>query len=88
MIDESVLRWFGHIERMEKERIAKRVYVGECVGNRLVDRPRKRWIDSVNKCLQRRSLNVGQARGMVYDMNEWQEFVWWNAWGIAWGVNP
>ena len=23
MIDEGVLRWFGHVEKMEKERIAK-----------------------------------------------------------------
>ena len=28
-IDESVFRWFGHVERMERNRIAKRVYVGE-----------------------------------------------------------
>ena len=28
--DESVLHWFGHTERMENDRIAKRVYVGEC----------------------------------------------------------
>ena len=41
-IDEDVLRWFGHVERMEKERIAKRVYVGECAGSRPVGRPRKR----------------------------------------------
>ena len=27
-IDEGVLRWFGHVERMENDRIAKRVYVG------------------------------------------------------------
>ena len=27
-IDEGVLWWFGHVERMEKDRIAKRVYVG------------------------------------------------------------
>ena len=29
-IDEGVLRWFGHVERMERDRIAKSVYVGEC----------------------------------------------------------
>ena len=27
-IDEGVLRWFGHVERMENDGIAKRVYVG------------------------------------------------------------
>ena len=29
-IGEDVLRGFGHLERMERDRIAKRVYVGEC----------------------------------------------------------
>ena len=33
-IDEGVIMWFGHMERMEKDRIAKRVYVGECAGSR------------------------------------------------------
>ena len=27
-IDKGVLRWFGHVERMETDRIAKRVYIG------------------------------------------------------------
>ena len=27
-IDKDVLRWFGHVERMERDRISKRVYVG------------------------------------------------------------
>ena len=29
-IDEVVLRWFGHVERVENDMIAKRVYLGEC----------------------------------------------------------
>ena len=40
-IGEGVLRWFGHVERMERDRIAKRVYVGECAGSRSVGRPRR-----------------------------------------------
>ena len=35
-IDEGVLRWFGNVERMENDRIAKRVYVGVCAGSRSV----------------------------------------------------
>ena len=31
--DEGVLQWFGHVERMENDRIAKRVYVRECAGS-------------------------------------------------------
>ena len=29
-IDEGVLRWFHNVERMENDRNAKRVNVGEC----------------------------------------------------------
>ena len=40
-IDEGVLWWFGHVERIEKDRIAKKVYVGECAGCHSVGRRRK-----------------------------------------------
>ena len=53
-IDESVLRWFDHIGRMGNDNVAKRIYVGECMGSRLVDRPRKKSIDSVNDCLKKK----------------------------------
>ena len=35
-INESVLYQFGYIERMENNRIAKRVYVRECMDSHLV----------------------------------------------------
>ena len=41
-LDEGVLRWFGYVKRMERHRIGKRVYVGECAGSRSVGRPQKR----------------------------------------------
>ena len=88
MIDESVLQWFGHVERMEKDRIAKRVHVGECAGSRSVGRPRKRWIDTVKDCLRKVSLEVRQTRRIVQDRSEWRGFVSGIAWGIARGMNP
>ena len=33
---DGVLQGFGHVERMENDRIAKRVYVGVCAGSRSV----------------------------------------------------
>ena len=40
--NESMLRGFGYVERMERDRIAKRFYVGESAGCRSVGRSRKR----------------------------------------------
>ena len=60
--DESVLRLVGHIERMGNESDAKRVYVGEDVGNRLAGRPRKMWIDTVSEIEKKRGLDIRQTR--------------------------
>ena len=46
------------------------------------------WINFANDCLKKRGLNVWQARRMVYDRNEWEEFVRGNDWGIAREINP
>ena len=55
---------------MEKDRIAKRLYVGEFAGSRSVGRQRKRWIDTVKECLKKRGLDVRQARRMLQDRSE------------------
>ena len=56
MIDESVLQWFGNIERMRNNRIAKRVYVGESIKSHLVGCQWKRWINSVNDRLKKKKV--------------------------------
>ena len=86
-IDESVLRGFGHVKRMENDMITNRVYAGECAGSCSVGRPRKRLIDAVKDCLRKRGLNIRQARRMVQDRSEWQGFVRGNAWGVGRGMN-
>ena len=68
---------------MEKNRIAKRVYVGEGACSRSVGRPRKRWIDTVKECLRKRGLDVRQTGRVEQD-----GFVRGNAWGITRGMNP
>ena len=89
-IDESFFRWSGHVERMENERIAKRVYVGECAGSRSVGRLRKRCIDTMKKYLKKRSLDIRLARRMVQiqDRSERWGFVKENGWAFARGINP
>ena len=91
-IDEVVLRWFAHGERMKRDKIDKRVYVGECAISCSVGRPRNRWIDIVKECLKKkkkkRDLDVRQVRRMVHDRSVWWRFVMGNAWGVAWEMNP
>ena len=79
IIDEGILWWFSHVERMERDMIAERVYVRECAGIRSMGRAQKRWIDIMKSCLRKGGLDVRR---------EWWRFVRGNAWGIAHGMNP
>ena len=78
-IDKGVLRWFDHMEKMKKDRIAKRVYIGECAGSCSVGRLLKRWIDIMKGCLKKRGLTIRQAKRMVYYRSAWWGFVRGNA---------
>ena len=72
-IDRGVLRWFNHVERGENDRITKCAYVGQCAGSRSVGRPRKRWIDTVKDCLEKRGMDVRQARRMLHVWSVWRD---------------
>jgi hypothetical protein len=41
--DQSVFRWYGHMERMENNRLGKKIYVSDVAGVRKRGKPRKRW---------------------------------------------
>ena len=55
-IYEVALRWFGRVERMENDRIAKGVFVRQCAGSRTVGRPRWIWNYTVKDCLRKRDV--------------------------------
>ena len=73
--DQSTLRWFGHIERMEEDRLVKRIYRSEARGVAPRGRPQLRWMDGVKRALNDRGVSVDQARVKVRDRNEWRAIV-------------
>ena len=50
-VNQCVLRWFGHVERMDEERKAKMVTISNVEGNRCRGRPRLGWTDGVRMAL-------------------------------------
>ena len=46
-MDQRVLRSFGHVERMDEYRLARRVFPAEVSGEQVRGRPRLGWMDSV-----------------------------------------
>ena len=45
--NQRVFRWFGHVERMDEYRMARRVLMAEVSGGRVRGRPRLGWMDGV-----------------------------------------
>ena len=70
-IDQGVLRWFGHVEGMTDERMAKRVYECDVRGVRRKGSLRKCWMNGVKDVLTRKGLNIQEAKVSVQDRNEW-----------------
>ena len=72
--DPRVLRWFGHVERMDEYRMARRV-MAEVSGGRVRGRPRLGWMDGVKVALGNRGMTVEAARQCAKDRKEWRTLV-------------
>ena len=74
-VDINVLRWFGHVERMDNERLVKKVLnvkVDERIDR---GRPRFRWMDGVKRALNDRRMDVREARERARNRYEWRTIV-------------
>ena len=72
--DLRVLRWFGHVERMDEHRMARRVLMAEVCGGRVRGRQRLGWMDGV-KALGNRGMTVKAARQCAKDRKELRALV-------------
>ena len=60
--DLRVLRWFGHVERMDEYSMAGRKLMAEVSGGRVRGRPSSDWMDDVKLALGSRGMTVEAAR--------------------------
>ena len=65
------LRWFGHVQRMEENRIPKRVLCMSLATTSLRGRPRKRWQDEVRE--DGRIVGGGGWQEKVHNRREWKK---------------
>ena len=52
--DQRVMRWFGHVERMDEYSMTRMVLMAEVSGGRVRGRPRLGWMDGVKVALGNR----------------------------------
>jgi len=70
------ISWLGHLERMEGDRMPKKIFTQELEGlegTRRRGRPRKRWKEEVERDLQ--VVGVRRWRELVADRKKWKGIV-------------
>ena len=73
--DQRVLRWFGHVERMDEYRMARKVLMAEVSGGRVRGRLRLGWMDGVKVALGNIGMTVEAARQRAKDRKAWRALV-------------
>ena len=73
-MDRRVMSWYGHIERMDDNRLTKRIYKANARGVRVRGRPKMAWMDGVKRAVEKR-VNVDRAKELASDRSEWRVFV-------------
>jgi hypothetical protein len=67
------ISWLGHLERMEENRMLKKIFTQELEGARRRERPRKGWREEVERDLQ--VLGVRRWRDLVIERGKWTGIV-------------
>jgi len=67
------ISWLGHLERMEEDRMPKKIFTQELEGTRQTGRPRKGWKEEVGRDLQ--VLGVKRWSELVIDRGKWKDIV-------------
>jgi hypothetical protein len=83
-IEKNMLRWFGHVERMDERRLTKEIYEANVGSNAGRGRPRRSFLDQIGEVLEKgqvRStrnpnlMTVEEAKGVCKDRSKWKEVI-------------
>jgi len=65
------ISWLGHLERMEEDRMPKKIFTQELEGTRRRGRPRKGWEEEVERDLQ--VMGARRWRNLVMEREKWKD---------------
>ncbi len=67
---QGVLWWFGHVMRMEKEHLVKKITRSDVRGARPRGKPQMGWMAGLKRVLGVTGMSMEQGRVFVHDKNK------------------
>ena len=75
VIKSRILRWAGHVARMEERRSAFKILTGKPTGKRPLGRPRHRWEDNIRMYLKEIGIITRKWIDLTLDRDNWRALV-------------
>ena len=75
LVERRILRWFGHLIRMNEDRLVKRIMMWEIEGGRGRGRRGKRWADGVKEIVRELGLFWEGDVELEEDRKGWRDLV-------------
>ena len=70
-MQESRLRWYGHVMRRDEQYVGRRIMEMDVQGRRKRGRPKQRWKDCIEVDLRSKGLTGDE----IWDRNRWRKLV-------------
>ena len=74
-IEDKQLRWYGHVNRMEKNRTPLLVMEAKTEGSRKRGRPRTTWLDNIEKAAAKRGKSLAEIKKLSRDRKKYREWL-------------
>ena len=65
-VQESSVKWYGHVLRIDGDYVGKRMMLMEMPGERSIGRRKRRWMDSIRNDKSERELSGEEAQDRVH----------------------
>ena len=74
-IERNQLRWYGHVNRMNEDRIPKQIFESRSQFKLPRGRPKTIWLDVIKQNVEKRGCTMVEAKRRCSDRSKWRAFV-------------